>query len=180
MLMQFGFVAMAQEDEGVSSDLKLAIENARKSSESITEAFGPYTFGMKEKEFVKATKKAIKAKQASRNSIGNVEYVMYFADGRPYSLILANAAFYQDKLCGLDFVFERFDVGISDIIMDEITQADRLKEMDRYETTRGYMYFKNNLQVELSRGSMSYVNAPVVSQKAKENAEKNANSRGAF
>lgn len=181
MLMQFGFV-MAQDVETsmAGGGIKAAISAAEQSKETISEAYGPYKFGMTEKEFNKATKQAIKEKKAARNSIGNVEFIHYFADGRPYSIILANAAFYQNKLCGLDFVFERFDTGISEIIMDEIMQADRFNEMEMFQKTDGVTYVKDNLQVDLSRGSMSYVNAPVVNQKAKENMEKNTGSRRAF
>lgn len=172
--MQFGF-ANAQE-----ADLKGAIAKAEQCRETISEAFGPYKFGMSEKEFNKATKTAIKEKKATRNSIGNVEFLMYFADGRPYSVILANAAFYQDKLCGLDFVYERFDATISEIIMEEIMAADRFADMEKFQTTNGIIYLKDNLQVELSRGSMSYINAPIINQKAKENQEKNTSSRRTF
>lgn len=182
MLMQFGW-AMAQEVETAGmagGGLKSAISGAEHSKETITEAFGPYKFGMSEKEFNKATKQAIKEKKAARNSIGNVEFILYFADGRPYSIILANAAFYQDKLCGLDFVYERFDAGISENIMNEIMQADRLSEMDKYVKTDGITYIKDNLQIDLGRGSMSYINAPIVNQKAMENMEKNTGSRRAF
>ncbi len=179
--MQFG-LATAQnvETSMAGGSLKSAIEAAEQSKETITEAYGPYKFGMSEKEFVKATKAAIKEKKATRNSIGNVEFVNYFPDGRTYSVILANAVFYQDKLCGLDFVFERFDSAISDIILNEIMQADRFAEMDKYTKTDGITYIKDNPQVDLSRGSISYVNAPVVNQKAKENMEKNTGSRRAF
>ena len=75
-----------------AADLKAAIAKCEQSPIVITNAFGNYKFGMSEKEFVKVTKAAIKAKQAKRNSIGNVEYEMSFADGRTYSLILANAS----------------------------------------------------------------------------------------
>ena len=161
-------------------DLKAAIAKCEQSPIVITSAFGNYKFGMSEKEFVKVTKAAIKAKQAKRNSIGNVEYEMSFADGRTYSLILANAAFFKDKLCGLDFVFERFDGGMSDIIMEEIMQGDRFQDMDQYAVPMGYVYLKDNLEVILSRGRLSYMNLSVVNQRAKENAERNHLSRDAF
>lgn len=185
MLIQYG-LAMAQEPaipiEGsdASRDLKTAVAKSQESRESITEAFGPYKFGMSMKDFNKATKLAIKEKKASKNSIGNVEYVMYFADGRPYSVILANAAFYQDKLCGLDFVFERFDPAMSQIILNEIMEAERFADMEKYDKTDGTIYIKDNLLVTLSRGSMSYVNMPVITQKAQENQDKNTSSRRAF
>ncbi|MBO4773119.1 MAG: hypothetical protein J5595_11330 [Bacteroidales bacterium] len=163
-----------------AADLKAAIAKCEQSPIVITNAFGNYKFGMSEKEFVKVTKAAIKAKQAKRNSTGNVEYEMNFADGRTYSLILANAAFFKGKLCGLDFVFERFDAGMSDIIMEEIMQGDRFQDMDQYATTKGYIYLKDNLEVDLSRGSLSYMNLSVVNQRAKENAERNHLSRDAF
>ena len=163
-----------------AADLKAAIAKCEQSPIVITNAFGNYKFGMSEKEFVKVTKAAIKAKQAKRNSIGNVEYEMNFADGRTYSLILANAAFFKDKLCGLDFVFERFDGGMSDIIMEEIMQGDRFQDMDQYAVPMGYVYLKDNLEVILSRGRLSYMNLSVVNQRAKENAERNHLSRDAF
>ena len=163
-----------------AADLKAAIAKCEQSPIVITNAFGNYKFGMTEKEFVKVTKAAIKAKQAKRNSIGNVEYEMSFADGRTYSLILANAAFFKDKLCGLDFVFERFDGGMSDIIMEEIMQGDRFQDMDQYAVPMGYVYLKDNLEVILSRGRLSYMNLSVVNQRAKENAERNHLSRDAF
>lgn len=163
-----------------AADLKAAIAKCEQSPIVITNAFGNYKFGMSEKEFVKVTKVAIKAKQAKRNSIGNVEYEMSFADGRTYSLILANAAFFKDKLCGLDFVFERFDGGMSDIIMEEIMQGDRFQDMDQYAVPMGYVYLKDNLEVILSRGRLSYMNLSVVNQRAKENAERNHLSRDAF
>jgi hypothetical protein len=163
-----------------AADLKAAIAKCEQSPIVITNAFGNYKFGMSEKEFVKVTKAAIKAKQAKRNSIGNVEYEMSFADGRTYSLILANAAFFKDKLCGLDFVFERFDGGMSDIIMEEIMQGDRFQDMDQYAVPMGYVYLKDNLEVILSRGRLSYMNLSVVNQRAKENAERNHLSRDAF
>ena len=163
-----------------AADLKAAIAKCEQSPIVITNAFGNYKFGMSEKEFVKVTKAAIKAKQAKRNSIGNVEYEMNFADGRTYSLILANAAFLKDKLCGLDFVFERFDGGMSDIIMEEIMQGDRFQDMDQYAVPMGYVYLKDNLEVILSRGRLSYMNRSVVNQRAKENAERNHLSRDAF
>ena len=162
------------------ADLKAAIARCEQSPIVITNAFGNYKFGMSEKEFVKVTKAAIKAKQAKRNSIGNVEYEMNFADGRTYSLILANAAFFKGKLCGLDFVFERFDAVMSDIIMEEIMQGDRFQDMDQYAVPKGYIYLKDNLEVDLSRGSLSYMNLSVVNQRAKENAERNHLSRDAF
>ena len=162
------------------NDLKAAIAKCEQSPIVITNAFGDYKFGMTEKEFVKVTKTAIKNKQAKRNSIGNVEYEMSFADGRTYSLILANAAFYNNKLCGLDFVFERFDGGMADIIMEEIMQGDRFQDMDQYAVPKGYIYLKDNLEVDLSRGSLSYMNLSVVNQRAKENAERNHLSRDAF
>lgn len=162
------------------ADLKAAIEKCEQSPIVITDAFGDYKFGMSEKDFVKVTKAAIKAKQAKRNSIGNVEYEMNFADGRTYSLILANAAFYNGKLCGLDFVFERFDGGMANIIMEEIMQGDRFQDMDQYAVPKGYIYLKDNLEVDLSRGSLSYMNLSVVNQRAKENAERNHLSRDAF
>ena len=161
-------------------DLKAAIARCEQSPIVITNAFGNYKFGMSEKEFVKVTKEAIKKKQAKRNSIGNVEYEMNFADGRTYSLILANAAFFKGKLCGLDFVFERFDAGMADIIMEEIMQGDRFQDMDQYAVPKGYIYLKDNLEVDLSRGSLSYMNLSVVNQRAKENAERNHLSRDAF
>lgn len=163
-----------------AEELKAAIAKCEQSPIVITDAFGAYKFGMTEREFVKVTKAAIKAKQAKRNSIGNVEYEMSFADGRTYSLILANAAFFNNKLCGLDFVFERFDGGMSDIIMEEIMQGDRFKDMTKYATTKGVVYLKDNLEVDLSRGSLSYMNLSVVNQRAKENAERNHLSRDAF
>ncbi len=163
-----------------AADLKAAIARCEQSPIVITNAFGNYKFGMSEKEFVKVTKAAIKAKQAKRNSIGNVEYEMNFADGRTYSLILANAAFFKGKLCGLDFVFERFDAGMSDIIMEEIMQGDRFQDMDQYAVPMGYVYLKDNLEVILSRGRLSYMNLSVVNQRAKENAERNHLSRDAF
>lgn len=163
-----------------AAELKAAIAKCEQSPIVITDAFGDYKFGMTEKEFVKVTKAAIKAKQAKRNSIGNVEYEMAFADGRTYSLILANAAFFNNKLCGLDFVFERFDGGMSDIIMEEIMQGDRFKDMTKYATTKGVVYLKDNLEIDLSRGSLSYMNLSVVNQRAKENAERNHLSRDAF
>ena len=164
----------------LAADLKAAIARCEQSPIVITNAFGNYKFGMSEKEFVKVTKAAIKAKQAKRNSIGNVEYEMNFADGRTYSLILANAAFFKGKLCGLDFVFERFDAGMADIIMEEIMQGDRFQDMDQYAVPKGYIYLKDNLEVDLSRGSLSYMNLSVVNQRAKENAERNHLSRDAF
>jgi len=163
-----------------SYQLKSAITKSAECRESITEAFGPYKFGMSMKDFNKATKQAIKEKKASRNAIGNVEYVLYFPDGRPYSVILANAAFYQDKLCGLDFVFERFDTAISEIIYNEIMEADRFSDMEKYEKTDGVIFIKDNLQVILSPGSMSYVNSPVISHQAQENENLNTSSRRAF
>ena len=163
-----------------AADLKAAIAKCEQSPIVITNAFGNYKFGMSEKEFVKVTKAAIKAKQAKRNSIGNVEYEMNFADGRTYSLILANAEFFKDKLCGLVFVFERFDGGMSDIIMEEIMQGDRFQDMDQYAVPMGYVYLKDNLEVILSRGRLSYMNRSVVNQRAKENAERNHLSRDAF
>ncbi|MBO7568089.1 MAG: hypothetical protein J6T60_13455 [Bacteroidales bacterium] len=173
-------VATGQTANTNAADLKAAIARCEQSPIVITNAFGNYKFGMSEKEFVKVTKAAIKAKQAKRNSIGNVEYEMNFADGRTYSLILANAAFFKGKLCGLDFVFERFDAGMADIIMEEIMQGDRFQDMDQYATTKGYIYLKDNLEVDLSRGSLSYMNLSVVNQRAKENAERNHLSRDAF
>jgi|GEM_PF-2656489 len=173
-------VATGQNANTNAADLKAAIARCEQSPIVITDAFGNYKFGMTEKEFVKVTKAAIKAKQAKRNSIGNVEYEMSFADGRTYSLILANAAFFKGKLCGLDFVFERFDAGMADIIMEEIMQGDRFQDMDQYATTKGYIYLKDNLEVDLSRGSLSYMNLSVVNQRAKENAERNHLSRDAF
>ena len=162
------------------ADLKAAIARCEQSPIVITNAFGNYKFGMSEKEFAKVTKAAIKAKQAKRNSIGNVEYEMNFADGRTYSLILANAVFFKGKLCGLDFVFERFDSGMSDIIMEEIMQGDRFHDMDQYAVPKGFIYLKDNLEVDLSRGSLSYMNLSVVNQRAKDNAERNHLSRDAF
>ena len=173
-------VAPGQNANSNVADLKAAIARCEQSPIVITNAFGNYKFGMTEKEFVKVTKAAIKAKQAKRNSIGNVEYEMNFADGRTYSLILANAAFFKDKLCGLDFVFERFDGGMSDIIMEEIMQGDRFQDMDQYAVPMGYVYLKDNLEVILSRGRLSYMNLSVVNQRAKENAERNHLSRDAF
>ena len=171
---------MSNASNANAADLKAAIAKCEQSPIVITNAFGNYKFGMTEKEFVKVTKAAIKAKQAKRNSIGNVEYEMSFADGRTYSLILANAAFFKDKLCGLDFVFERFDGGMSDIIMEEIMQGDRFQDMDQYAVPMGYVYLKDNLEVILSRGRLSYMNLSVVNQRAKENAERNHLSRDAF
>ena len=165
---------------GNVTDLAAAIAKCEQSPIVITNAFGDYKFGMSEKEFVKVTKAAIKAKKAKRNSIGNVEYEMNFADGRTYSLILANAAFFNDKLCGLDFVFERFDGGMSDIIVEEIMQGDRFHDMDQYIVPMGYIYLKDNLEVILSRGRLSYMNLSVVNQRAKDNAERNHLSRDAF
>ena len=133
-------VAPGQNANSNVADLKAAIARCEQSPIVITNAFGNYKFGMTEKEFVKVTKAAIKAKQAKRNSIGNVEYEMNFADGRTYSLILANAAFFKGKLCGLDFVFERFDAGMADIIMEEIMQGDRFQDMDQYAVPKGYIY----------------------------------------
>ena len=173
-------VAPGQNANSNVADLKAAIARCEQSPIVITDAFGNYKFGMTEKEFVKVTKAAIKAKQAKRNSIGNVEYEMSFADGRTYSLILANAAFFKGKLCGLDFVFERFDAGMADIIMEEIMQGDRFQDMDQYAVPKGYIYLKDNLEVDLSRGSLSYMNLSVVNQRAKENAERNHLSRDAF
>ncbi len=173
-------VAPGQNANSNVADLKAAIARCEQSPIVITNAFGNYKFGMTEKEFVKVTKAAIKAKQAKRNSIGNVEYEMNFADGRTYSLILANAAFFKGKLCGLDFVFERFDAGMADIIMEEIMQGDRFQDMDQYAVPKGYIYLKDNLEVDLSRGSLSYMNLSVVNQRAKENAERNHLSRDAF
>jgi hypothetical protein len=173
-------VAPGQNANSNVADLKAAIARCEQSPIVITNAFGNYKFGMTEKEFVKVTKAAIKAKQAKRNSIGNVEYEMNFADGRTYSLILANAAFFKGKLCGLDFVFERFDAGMADIIMEEIMQGDRFQDMDQYAVPEGYIYLKDNLEVDLSRGSLSYMNLSVVNQRAKENAERNHLSRDAF
>ena len=173
-------VAPGQNANTNVADLKAAILKCEQSPIVITDAFGSYKFGMSEKDFVKVTKAAIKAKQAKRNSIGNVEYEMSFADGRTYSLILANAAFYNGKLCGLDFVFERFDGGMSDIIMEEIMQGDRFQDMDQYAVPKGYIYLKDNLEVDLSRGSLSYMNLSVVNQRAKDNAERNHLSWDAF
>jgi hypothetical protein len=173
-------VAPGQNANSNVADLKAAIARCEQSPIVITDAFGNYKFGMTEKEFVKVTKAAIKAKQAKRNSIGNVEYEMSFADGRTYSLIVANAAFFKGKLCGLDFVFERFDAGMADIIMEEIMQGDRFQDMDQYAVPKGYIYLKDNLEVDLSRGSLSYMNLSVVNQRAKENAERNHLSRDAF
>ena len=173
-------VAPGQNANSNVADLKAAIARCEQSPIVITNAFGNYKFGMTEKEFVKVTKAAIKAKQAKRNSIGNVEYEMNFADGRTYSLILANPAFFKGKLCGLDFVFERFDAGMADIIMEEIMQGDRFQDMDQYAVPKGYIYLKDNLEVDLSRGSLSYMNLSVVNQRAKENAERNHLSRDAF
>ena len=173
-------VAPGQNANSNVADLKAAIARCEQSPIVITNAFGNYKFGMSEKEFAKVTKAAIKAKQAKRNSIGNVEYEMSFADGRTYSLILANAVFFKGKLCGLDFVFERFDAGMADIIMEEIMQGDRFQDMDQYAVPKGYIYLKDNLEVDLSRGSLSYMNLSVVNQRAKENAERNHLSRDAF
>lgn len=173
-------VASGQNANSNVADLKAAIARCEQSPIVITNAFGNYKFGMSEKEFAKVTKAAIKAKQAKRNSIGNVEYEMSFADGRTYSLILANAVFFKGKLCGLDFVFERFDAGMADIIMEEIMQGDRFQDMDQYAVPKGYIYLKDNLEVDLSRGSLSYMNLSVVNQRAKENAERNHLSRDAF
>ena len=173
-------VAPGQNANYIVADLKAAIARCEQSPIVITNAFGNYKFGMSEKEFAKVTKAAIKAKQAKRNSIGNVEYEMSFADGRTYSLILANAVFFKGKLCGLDFVFERFDAGMADIIMEEIMQGDRFQDMDQYAVPKGYIYLKDNLEVDLSRGSLSYMNLSVVNQRAKENAERNHLSRDAF
>lgn len=171
---------LAQNANSNVNDLKAAIAKCEQSPIVITNAFGNYKFGMSEREFIKVTKAAIKAKQAKRNSIGNVEYKMNFADGRTYSLILANAAFFKDKLCGLDFVFERFDGGMSDLIMEEIMQGDRFQDMDQYAVPMGFIYLKDNLEVILSRGTLSYMNLSVVNQRAKENAEQNHLSRDAF
>ena len=140
-------VAPGQNANSNVADLKAAIARCEQSPIVITDAFGNYKFGMSEKEFAKVTKAAIKAKQAKRNSIGNVEYEMSFADGRTYSLILANAVFFKGKLCGLDFVFERFDAGMADIIMEEIMQGDRFQDMDQYAVPKGYIYLKDNLEV---------------------------------
>lgn len=47
-------------------------------------------------------------------------------------------------------------------------------------TTKGVVYLKDNLEIDLSRGSLSYMNLSVVNQRAKENAERNHLSRDAF